>query len=371
MSTFDAIVVGGGLIGMLTARELALGGLKTAIVERNETGRESSWAGGGILSPLHPWRYSDPVNDLAEWSQRFYPQFAEQLAQETGTDPEWTQSGMVILDIEADERDEAVSWAFQFGYELEYLGNEAVLQQNPALRWDGTGAIWMPTVAQVRNPRLLQALRKHIDALGVAVLVGETVTEIEAGDGHAPVVVSQDGRLSARNVVVAGGAWSGELLGSLGISLPIEPVRGQMLLIESRPDLIEHIILSGNRYLIPRLDGHILVGSTIEHTGFEKMTTEEARADLAHIAYSLVPELERYPIVQHWAGLRPGSPDGVPFIGPIPGSTGVYVNSGHFRNGVVTGPASAKLVADLILDRPPLCEPAAYSPAERGHILNT
>lgn len=360
MASADVIIVGGGLIGLLTARELALAGLRVQLVERGSIGRESSWAGGGILSPLYPWRYRDAVTELARWSQARYPALAEALHEETGVDPEWTCSGLLMLNCDA-ERDEAVSWAASFGYELESVeGRETLHRLEPGLSEAASSGLWMPEVAQLRNPRLLQAVRKSLERLGVDIREQCQVTGFLHASGHIRGVETTDGELAADQVVVAGGAWSGELLSGLGIELPVHPVRGQMLLYKARPDLVRRIVLSQDRYVIPRRDGRILVGSTLEEVGFEKQTTREARTELEGEARRIIPALSDYPVEKHWAGLRPASPHGVPFIGPHPEIDGLYVNTGHFRNGVVTGLASVHLLADEVLGRPPILDPAPY-----------
>jgi glycine oxidase len=171
------------------------------------------------------------------------------------------------------------------------------------------------------------------------------------------------GGLEADAVLVTAGAWSGGLLEGVGLRLPVRPIRGQMLAFAGEPGRVRRIVLAGGRYVIPRRDGHVLVGSTLEDAGFERATTAAAREDLAAAAARIVPGLAELPLARHWAGLRPGSPDGVPWIGPVEGVPGLFVNVGHYRNGVVLGPASARLAADLILGRSPILDPAPYAVA--------
>ena len=165
-----------------------------------------------------------------------------------------------------------------------------------------------------------------------------------------------------RRRVCASGAWSGALLEPTGIHLPIDPVRGQMILFKGRPGLLSCITLYKDRYAIPRRDGHVLFGSTLEYTGFNKQTTVEAREDLTRAAFELIPGLADLPIEKHWAGLRPGSPDGIPVVGAHPCIDNLYVNTGHFRNGVVLGLASANLLSDLIFQRQPSIQMDPYLP---------
>lgn len=360
----ECIIVGGGIIGLLTARELLMRGLRVRLVERGEPGQESSWAGGGILSPLYPWRYAEAVTRLARWSQQEYPAVCEQLRQDTGIDPEWIQSGLLMLDTT--EQPDAQSWAATHDAEFHILADEAVTTCEPALGTPPARALWMPAIAQLRNPRMLQALRKDIELRGAIIQSHCEVLDFASRDGHVVGVHTTQGLLPAECVILAGGAWSAQLLKTQHISIDVAPVRGQMLLFQAHPGLIKHIVLNQDRYLIPRHDGHILIGSTVEYTGFNKTTTEQARNDLYHAAISMVPALAQASVVKHWAGLRPGAPEGIPYIGELPSLRGLFVNAGHFRNGVVTGLASARLLADLISGTPPIIDPSSYRPELRN-----
>lgn len=354
----DVLVIGGGIIGLLTARELAQGGSRVTLVEMGETGRESSWAGGGIISPLYPWRYADSVTALASWSQRIYPTLCADLHQETGVDPELTQSGLLILDLE--ERDQALAWASRHEVEIQVLDAEHIRAGEPELGPRPAEALLLPTVSQVRNPRLARAARRSLEGR-VHLREQEEVLELLVDQGRVRGARTAKGEILADQVVVCTGAWTAKLLEQHGSRPQIEPVRGQMILFLARPGQINHVTLYRDRYVIPRRDGHVLIGSTLEHAGFVKATTAEAKEDLYRSAVELFPILKRTPIEDHWSGLRPGSPSGVPYIGAYPEIEGIYLNAGHFRNGVVTGPASARLMADLILSREPIVDPAPYA----------
>lgn len=360
MRAQDCIVVGGGLIGLLTARELAAAGASVVVLERGRAGGESSWAGGGILSPLYPWQVPEPVTRLAQWSQIQYPQLAEALQTETGIDPEWTASGLLVLNPES--RQAPDQWAARHGIRHVWLDGTGAAECQPGLGIQPDQALWLPDVAQVRNPRLTRAVSRALEAAGVAVEQDTPVTGLRVVRGRVQGVETPAGRRPAGQVVVAGGAWSAGLLAPLGVNLPVAPVRGQMLLYRGPPGLVQRIVLHDGRYVIPRRDGHVLVGSTLEHAGFDKSTTAGARADLAAAAVGLIPALAQAPVERQWAGLRPGSPEGVPFIGNVPQIRGLYVNTGHFRNGVVLAPASARLLTDLMLARAPVLEPGPYGP---------
>ncbi|MDH3948258.1 MAG: glycine oxidase ThiO [Gammaproteobacteria bacterium] len=356
---FDCLVVGGGLIGMLTARELAQAGLSIGLVERGETGRESTWAGGGILSPLYPWRYPAAVSALASWSQARYPALAEALQAESGIDPEYQHNGLLILDTE--EAEQAQRWATQWQHSLELVNAGQIRELEPALGDVPARAVWIPEVGQMRNPRLAQALRKSIENQAVHLFEHTLVKGLLLGEHAVHGLMTEQGEFKADRVVIAGGAWSARLLESTGVELPVRPVRGQMILYRAEPNIVQRIVLSRDRYVIPRRDGRILVGSTLEEVGFDKSTTRAAMQELEGEACRLIPALAGYEIEHHWAGLRPGSPHGIPYIMQHPRIEGLFINTGHFRNGVVLGLASARLLADILLERQPILEPAPYA----------
>ena len=354
----DCIVVGGGLIGMLTARFLNEAGVKVMVLEQGGMGQESTWAGGGILSPMYPWRYPEPVNRLAFYSQPRYESLCQTLFDETGIDPEWTRSGMLMLSPE--DAQSGLDWASESGADMKQVDAETAKELEPALADGLDGSLWMPRIAQLRNPRMGQALRRALELKGVTLREQVRVTGLIVKEGRVSGVSTDTGSVMADNVLVAGGAWSAQLVRMVTGPLPVEPVRGQMVLFKSEPDVLKRIVLDQGRYLIPRRDGRILMGSTVEYVGFDKRTTEAAREELVSAAIARVPSLKYAEVERHWAGLRPGSPDGIPFIGPHPEIQGLYVNTGHFRNGVIMGLASAQQAANLMLGQEPVVDPEPY-----------
>lgn len=357
----DVVVVGAGVIGLMSAYRLAQAGQRVLVLEQGEVGQEASWAGGGIVSPLYPWRYNPAVRALADWSADFYAEFSQQLAAFTGIDPEHHVTGLYWLDLA--DADLAIAWAEQEGKPLEQVSAERVRQQVKQLGPQYQQALYLPGVANVRNPRLLKSLRAALELHPLAeVRSGQRVTGFVCAAGQLQGVRVGEAVLPCHTAVLAAGAWSAELARSAGVELPVEPVKGQMILYRCAADFLPSMVLSDRRYAIPRRDGHVLVGSTLEHVGFDKQPTEEALASLKASAEELLPALAQQEVVKHWAGLRPGSPDGIPSIGEVPGVKGLWFNCGHYRNGLVMAPASCQLLLDLMLGQTPVIAPDAYCP---------
>ncbi len=361
----DVAIVGGGVIGCLTAIELRRAGLRPVVIERGEAGREASWAGAGILCPIQPWLYPDAFTRLAMASLAMWPDLARELEARTGIATQWRRTGLTIpffAEDAAAERDEALAWSRRFGWRVEELDAAAARAREPVLAADVRQALCWPDVAQVRNPRLLRAVRARMRALEIPLCEGrEVVAPVEADGRVAGVRLAGGGEVRAPHVLLAAGSWSGELARRFGVALPVEPVKGQIALLRASPGRVRGIIKHPSVYFVPRVDGRVLVGASMERVGFTRGTTAREIARLLAAMRRIAPGLADAPVEREWMGFRPGTPDGLPCLGPVRGRKGLWVASGHYRNGVLLAPASARLMAGWIADGRP---PAPFSAAD-------
>ncbi|WP_415886081.1 glycine oxidase ThiO [Neptuniibacter sp. QD37_6] len=355
----DFLIIGGGVIGMMLARELAQASADVTLLDRKACAQESSWAGGGIVSPLYPWRYPDAVTELAAWSQSSYVHLAQDLLDETGFDPELRQKGMLMVSVE--DQQNALDWAQKYHRPLRKVDADFLYQKEPNLCSGLEEGLWMPEVCSIRNPRLGRSLRESLVLNSRVTLVeNQEVKGFELKGNQVVGVHTADQKFCAGKVIIAAGAWSAELLSMLDRELPVEPVHGQMMLFKAKPGLVNRVILKGGRYVIPRNDGRVLVGSTMERIGFTKRTTMDAAMSLHATALDIIPALADYEVEHHWSGLRPGSPEGIPFIGEVAGLDNLFINAGQFRNGLVLAPASTRLLADILLGRETIISAEPY-----------
>jgi len=358
-------VIGGGVIGCLTACYLKQLGCDVTVVERGETGRESSWAGAGILCPIHPWLYPDAFTHLIDASLAMYPGFQADIEAKTGISIEWRKSGLLIPffgDDKIDHWQAAIDWSNRFGWKVEELTAAQSLECEPTLSPHVQKSLLWPEVGQLRNPRLLAAVRIWMAQLDVETVEHAEVTALlKKGDAAAGVICADGREIAADQVLLASGSWSGDLAKQLGFELPVKPVKGQIVLLKGEPGLMHSIVKHDDAYFVPRDDGRILVGASMEFVGFEPGTTDEVINRLMDSMARIAPGLKELEIEEKWMGFRPGSPDGMPYLGPVESIPGLWVASGHYRNGVALAPITAELMCDWMMGKTPSMDLSAFA----------
>jgi len=342
---FDALIIGGGIIGMLTARNLQSAGLSVAIIDKNKLGGAATWAAGGILSSLNPWQQNPAVQALIDEGRNNFATLADELNQETKIDPEFIQSGMLVLDKQ--EKQQALTWAKKNNEVIEVLSAKNLRKHEANISDDFDEALYLPNIAQIRPPRLIAALRQSLLQRKVTLYENYPVKDFLIEENNIKGVITKNETFYAKKIIVCSGAWTKELL-SEQADIDIEPVRGQMLLYKLPKKIISHIILKENSYLIPRHDEHLLCGSTVEHVGFNSEVTTNARQELQAFAHQLLPLLTKHEPIKQWSAIRPGTHRNKPYICKHPIIKGLYINSGHYRYGILMSIASARIVAELV-----------------------
>ena len=363
---FRVAIIGGGVIGCLTAWRLFQRGAEPIIIERGQIGREASWAGAGILCPIQPWLYPDAFTRLIDASLALYPDLQQELESRTGISPQWLRSGLMVPffpDDTMNHYDAALNWSNRFDWRVEELDAKQSKKAEPALAEDVQKALVWPEVGQVRNPRLLKALRTLLQHEGVEMRDQTEVKGLVETNGKVCGVKLADGSTcEADAVLLAAGGWSGELSKQFGISLPVKPVKGQIILLKSQPGQLKHIVKHDRAYFVPRQDGRILVGASMEFVGFKRGNTVAEMHGLLGGLLRLTPFLAHEEIEHQWMGFRPGTPDGLPFLGPVEDKPGLWVASGHYRNGVALAPITADIMSGWILGKKPKLDITCFLP---------
>jgi glycine oxidase len=344
-------VAGAGVIGLTTAYCLAKEGTSVIVCDQGQTGMESSWAGAGILPPSDLEHAQFPVDRLRAMSGAIFPALSEELKARTGIDNGYARCGGIEF-LGSVGHGEADEW-YGLGVATNHLTEKDVRSLEPAVASGLGDALLVPGMAQLRNPRHLRALKAACLDTGKITFFENTPVECVMVDaGHVKGVRAAGEVLEGRRVLLAAGAWTDRLLTPFDCHLNIAPVRGQIALVNPGRVLFRRILLWGSRYLVPRLDGRVLIGSTEEHAGYDKTTTAQGIEGLLALGMKLVPALAQATVEKMWAGLRPGSRDGLPFLGAVPGVEGLFVAAGHFRAGIQLSPGTAQVMKEMILDQP-------------------
>jgi glycine oxidase len=343
VKTWDVIVIGGGIIGLSLAIELRKHGASVLVVERGEPGREASYAAGGMLVDC-PLETPPALQTLATASAKMYPEFAHELEVESGVKVDLRDKGTILF---LSERHHVTA---------EFSAVQAN-ELEPAIEGDATLAVYL-NERSVDPRALVAAAVKTAKNRGVDFSSGDVATAVHQSEGKVTGITTNKTSFAAPKVVNCAGAWSGSIA---PLPLPTRPVKGQMLcVVMPSRNLLQHVVRTPKVYLIPRSDGRLLIGATVEEAGFDKRTVPSTIQRQRQAALELVPKLRDAKILEDWAGLRPGTPDALPILGET-SLPGYYVATGHFRDGVLLAPITAHIMAAVIQGREPGYDLSAFS----------
>ncbi|MEM1068079.1 MAG: glycine oxidase ThiO [Planctomycetota bacterium] len=365
-------VIGGGGIGLSIALEMAQRGVETSVIQRDPSSDITSWSAAGILPPARLEQALDPLDRLRGFSHQLYPEWIAQLESTTGVDCGFRKCGGWYLATSPGERAAMVGmtgyWK-ELGISCHAVSEHELAEREPSLTsWskgaEASSAWWVPNEWQIRPPHLLRALRTACQSSGVKFRDRTEVVDIATNDGQPHLLVGGNWE-KCDQVVLSAGAWSGKIARNLGMEKSVIPIRGQMLLLKTPSSLLTSVVNVGHRYLVPRDDGYLLVGSCEEEVGFEQGTTSDMLESLRQFAVSLIPELKSAESVSHWSGIRPMTFDGFPMIGRVPNESSIYVAAGHFRSGWHLAPATAKCLVALMLGEKPAVDLIAFGAGKK------
>ena len=367
-------ILGGGVIGLSLAWELAGRGHAVTLIERGRFGRKASWAGAGILLPGNNNTSLHPMEKLESLSNTLHREWSEKLRDQTGIDNGYRECGGVYVARTVGEKVSLIG-SLDYWQQREIsavpLSAEQFRDRCPAVSTtvaeaEHFAAVELPEESQICNPWHLNALIAACRDAGVELIDQQVTTDIEATGESISGIRLAERVITADAFCFACGAWTESVLNSIDVSLPMTPVRGQMVLFRADTALPLPIVNEGIRYVVPRPDGHVLVGATVEEVGFDETTVDADIESLIQFALNLLPSLSRQDIVKTWAGLRPGTWDGFPYLGPVPGFANAMAVTGHFRTGLQLSTGTARVMADLLEDRSPTIDLAPFSLSRVG-----
>jgi len=356
----DLLVIGGGIHGCAIARELALSGRDVLVLEKSVPGAEASGAAGGILGPHLECEETGPFLDLCRYSLSLYPEWAEAIESESGQDVGFSRCGGLLVALNPAERDRLQAQAAlmaEAGLPGTWLSPSALERTEPALG-PNLGGLALPNEAQVDPRKVMAALPVAARAAGARF---EQDTVLSIAGGPSVEVRAERRTYRAKGLVVAAGAWSSTLIGTGLAESTIRPARGQIVLLDSQVPPTTTILFSHRGYVVPRVDGRVLCGSTLEFEGFKKAVTARGLREILDLALELLPALSSASVLDTWSGFRPYTEDHMPLLGAS-NQDGVWLATGHYRNGILLAPATAKIMAALLCGQSPEVAVEAFSP---------
>ncbi|HXU21742.1 MAG TPA: glycine oxidase ThiO [Verrucomicrobiae bacterium] len=367
MKTYDAAVIGGGIIGVTIALELAREKLSVVVLDRQQPGREASWAAAGMLSPAPDSPRDVPLVPLSRQSLKLYPEFVAAIHEESGKPTGYAQEGAIEVfcgGIGEAERDALVAEHRRLGLAAESISLETAREWEPSIGLSAVAVSWLPDEGTIEPRLLMDAVLAAARLQRVEILSDCEATAFLRLGGRCTGVIAGGEHITAGAVVVAAGCFSAKILEPSGFAAsyaPTRPVRGQMLAVRSDGVRLRRVVRSHRAYLVPRADGRIVVGSTLEEAGFKKQVTPAGIKHVLEGALELCPALSEAEVLETWSGLRPGTPDDLPIIGPTD-LEGLLVATGHYRNGILLAPVTAKLIRNCLAHRQTDFDLQAFSP---------
>lgn len=349
----NVLIIGGGVIGLAAARELRLAGAgRVTVLEKGQAGREASWAAAGMLAPDVETETVDAMYRICRRSNELYPEFAASLFDETGIDIELDRTGTICVAFSNDDSKHLrrrMTAQQTAGINAELLSSADIAGLESSLSPDVVGGVLYPDNGQVENRKLVAALMEFARRNSIEVHENSPADELVIRNGKAVGVSVKGKSLEADAIVIAVGAWQSELLDKADVRCPpVTPVKGQIIAY-GRVSSLRHVVYGAGGYLVPRRDGRLLAGATVEDAGFNTEVTAEGVLSLRQSAERLLPGLAGREPDDKWAGLRPFAAGGEPVIGAVPGVSGLFVAAGHYRNGILLSPITAQLIADAVL----------------------
>lgn len=352
MPKINTIIIGAGVIGCSIAYQLAKRGQQVLVLERDDVGSHASSAAAGILGAQAEFAASSPLLDLALASREMFPELTAELKALSGIDIELIQQGLLKVATSKHEADELQSLSVfhqqRSVHSARWLTVEQTRQLEPALSEGIHGAIHFPEDGQVSAPRLTEAFAKAAALHGARFKVSGQVEKLIVEDGQVTGVLTKEGPISCDHIVVAAGVWSSNLLHTMGLELPLFPVKGECFSVKTSRPLVHRTIYTDDCYLVPKMGGELLVGATVQENNWDRTMTVDGLHSLLQRAIHLAPALQLQEFHRTWTGLRPKAPHALPYIGEHPSCRGLFLATGHYRNGILLSPITGLMIADAI-----------------------
>jgi glycine oxidase len=358
-SPVDVAIIGGGVIGCSIAYHATRRGAQVVLLEAGQVGSGASGAAAGMLVAQAEADEPGPFLDLMLLSQDLHKPLGEELYELTSLDPEYFWAGTLRVATDKVSREifsAEYSWQKERGLTVQWLDMNDACELEPNLSPESVAALYLPEDGQVNPPRLVQALALGATLGGAKVMEATQVSKFVVEGQKVIGVRTTQGTISAGTVVLAGGAFSALLSDTLGIHLPVYPVKGEILEVNARPAPIRANVWNSRCYVVPKRDGRVIIGATEEAGAYDRHPTLGGVASLSQAAVELIPSLTHAPFASAWGGLRPSTPDDRPILGPVEGWEGLLLATGHYRNGVLLSAVTGEIIAALALGEPTLAD---------------